>query len=234
MAKVVGLSRSLKMPWLNKAAELALEDLAEAEVKEQLNEYLSYEIQSPTVLRKTREILMNIWIRQGEYPARIHSDAKKLYRSYPDFELEIHWCLILTAYPIFVDVCKLIGKISQFQDEITLAQIKQKLFDEWGERNTLYHSMDKIIATMKALGVIEGDKGKYKIKKYNVKNQKVVMFMLYTLMSIDNSGYYTMLELTSSPLFFPFEYTPDKTDMMEDDRFIFSNFGGDTTVGIKE
>ena len=65
MAKMVGLSRSLKMPWLNKVAELALEDLIEAEVKEQLNEYLSYEIQSPTVLRKTREILMNIWIRKG-------------------------------------------------------------------------------------------------------------------------------------------------------------------------
>ncbi len=95
-------------------------------------------------------------------------------------------------------------------------------------------TMDKIIATMKALGVIEGDKGKYKIKKYSIKNQKVVMFMLYSLMCIDNAGYYTMLELSSSPLFFPFEFTPDKAEMMEDERFVFSNFGGDTTVGIKE
>lgn len=29
-------------------------------------------------------------------------------------------------------VGKLIGKLSEFQDEITLAQLKQKLFDEWG------------------------------------------------------------------------------------------------------
>ena len=234
MAKMVGLSRNIKMPWLNRVAEMAIEELPEDQVKEQLNEYLSYEIGSPTVLRKTREILMNVWIYQSDFSDRLFPDAQRLYRSYPDYELEIHWCLLLAAYPIFIDVCKLIGKMSQFQDEITLAQIKQKLFDEWGERSTLYHSMDKIIATMKALGVIEGDKGKYKIKKYSLKNQKVVRFMLYSLMCIDNAGYYTMLELSSSPLFFPFEFTPDKVEMMEDERFVFSNFGGDTTVGLKE
>ena len=58
---MVGLSRNLKLPWLNKAAELCSSDLTEQEIKDQLNEYLSYEITSPTNLRKTREILMKLW-----------------------------------------------------------------------------------------------------------------------------------------------------------------------------
>ena len=62
MAKMVGLSRNLKLTWLNKAAELASVELTEQEIKDQLNEYLSFEITSPTNLRKTREILMNIWV----------------------------------------------------------------------------------------------------------------------------------------------------------------------------
>lgn len=65
MAKMVGLSRNLKLQWLNKVVELVLEDLKEEEIKEQLNEYLSFEIESPTNIRKTREILMNteiIWL----------------------------------------------------------------------------------------------------------------------------------------------------------------------------
>ena len=33
MAKMIGLSRNLKEPWLNKVAELAIEDLTEDEVK---------------------------------------------------------------------------------------------------------------------------------------------------------------------------------------------------------
>ena len=60
MAKIVGLSRNLKLQWLNKVVELASSNLTEQEIKDQLNEYLSFEISSPTNLRKTREILMNI------------------------------------------------------------------------------------------------------------------------------------------------------------------------------
>jgi hypothetical protein len=56
MGKMVGLSRNLKMTWLNKAVELLSENLPEQEYKDRLNEYLSFEIKSPTNLRKTREI----------------------------------------------------------------------------------------------------------------------------------------------------------------------------------
>ena len=58
--------------------------------------------------------------------------------------------------------------------------------------------------------------------------------MIYAMMCIEDSGYYSFLDLPSSPLFFPFEFSPDKVDMMEDDRFIFSNFGGESTIGIKD
>ena len=111
MAKMVGLSRNLKEPWLNKVAELAIEELSGEDVKNQLNEYLGFEIGSPTNLRKTREILMNVWIYENDYSKELFADAKRLYRSYPDYSLEIHWCLLLAAYPVFGDVCRLIGKI---------------------------------------------------------------------------------------------------------------------------
>ena len=34
-------------------------------------------------------------------------------------------------------------------------KFKQKLFNEWGERSTLYHASDKLIATLKAFDVLE-------------------------------------------------------------------------------
>ena len=79
-------------------------------------------------------------------------------------------------------MCKLIGKMSEFQDEITLAQLKQKLFDEWGERTTLFHSIDKLVATLKALDVVVCDKpGKYHVNSHRVSNPKIVAFMVYTM-----------------------------------------------------
>ena len=165
MAKPVGLSRKITLKWLNKAVDLLSENLSEEDYKAKMNEYLSFEIESPTVLRKTREILMRVWFYENDPDiTSIRKDAFKLIRQYPDYDVAIHWCMLLSVYPVFADLSRLIGRIAEFNDVITLSQLKQKLYDEWGERSTLYHSIDKIIATIKELGVISSEKpGKYNI-----------------------------------------------------------------------
>lgn len=235
MAKMVGLSRNLKLQWLNKTVELVLEGLKDVEIKEQLNEYLSFEIESPTNIRKTREILMNIWVYENDYTDKIKETALNLIRIYPEYSMPIHWCMMLAAYPVFDDMCKLIGKMAEFQDEITLAQLKQKLFDEWGERTTLYHSIDKLMATLKALEALSCQKpGKYHVNTHKINNSEVVSFMVYAMMLVDDSGYYTFTEINSSTYLFPFEYKLEKETLFEDSRFAMNNFGGELSISLND
>jgi hypothetical protein len=235
MAKMVGLSRNLKLQWLNKVVELVLEGHTEQEIKDQLNQYLSFEIESPTNIRKTREILMNIWVYDNELFPKIKAPALELIKAYPEYDLAIHWCMMLAAYPVFVDMCKLIGKMSEFQDEITLAQLKQKLFDEWGERTTLFHSIDKLVATLKAFDVMVCNKpGKYHVNKHRVSNPKIVAFMVYAMMLVDDSGYYTFTDINSSTYLFPFEYQMEKETLFEDGRFAMNNFGGELSISLND
>lgn len=231
MAKIVGLSRNLKLQWLNKVVELICEGLSEQEIKEQLNEYLSFEIGSPTNIRKTREILMNIWVYENDNSKQIKSTAVKIIKQLPEYALVIHWCMMMATYPVFVDMCKLIGKISEFQDTITLNQLKQKLFDEWGERTTLFHSIDKLVATLKALDVVTADKpGKYQIKKHRVNNVEVITFMVYAMMLVDGCGYYSFNSINMSNYLFPFQYVLEKEALLNDNRFSIGVFGGELSV----
>ena len=233
MAKMVGLSRKLKLPWLKYTVDLVADGTSESEIKDKLNEYLSYEIESPTVLRKTREILMNIWVYDNPYSSRLKSEAVQLIEKYPEYAVSINWCMMLAAYPVFLDMCKLIGKMSEFQDEITLAQLKQKLFDEWGERTTLYHSIDKLISTLKEFDVLRCEKpGKYHINRMTVNNEQVSAFMVYAVMNIDDSGYYSFQELNDSVYLFPFEYHVEKETIVSDDRFSISTFGGEISISL--
>ena len=79
MAKPVGLSRKITLKWLNKAVDLLSENLSEEDYKAKMNEYLSFEIESPTVLRKTREILMRVWFYENDPDiTSIRKDAFKL------------------------------------------------------------------------------------------------------------------------------------------------------------
>ena len=234
MAKMVGLSRNLKLPWLNEVVRLYAEGLDDNQIKEKLNEYLSFEIGSPTVLRKTREILMNIWVYENDYTATLRDEALRLFQKDSDYALPVHWCMMLAAYPVFQDMCRLIGKIGEFEETITTKQIKQKLFDEWGERSTLYHSSDKLISTLKALEALDSEKtGVYSIKKHEFSKPEIVNFLLYAMMKIDDAGYYSLLDLENSVYLFPFEYKVSKEAILMDDRFTTGTFGGELSISLK-
>lgn len=234
MAKMVGLSRTIKLPWLNKAAQLYQEHLPLEEYKAQMNEYLSFEIESAIVLRKTREILMNVWYYDTDpFITDLRKTAIVLLDKYPEEAVPIHWCLMLLSYPVMIDMSKLMGRLYDFSDTITLKQIKQKMFDEWGERATLFHTTDKIIATMKELGVISNVKvGTYTIQKHKIKADAVTAMVIQTALKINNSSYCNFGELTDFNVMFPFEYTVSKEQLMADERFTLTTFGGEMTVTL--
>lgn len=235
MAKRVGFTRTIKPHWLNKTVELASEGLNEIDIKEQLDEYLSFELKDKTNIGKARNILMNTWVYESEDYAFIKEQALVLIKKYPEYSLELHWCMMLIAYPVFADICKLIGKMAEFQDELTLKQIKQKLFDEWGESSTLFYSIDKLVATLKNLEVMASAKrGVYHINKHRIDRPEIVNFMLYVMMLVDNSGYYSYVELKSSVYLFPFDYKVEKENLLEDERFAMNSFGGELSIAIKE
>lgn len=235
MAKPVGLSRKITLKWLNKAVDLLSENLTEEDYKAKMNEYLSFEIESPTVLRKTREILMRVWFYENDPDiTSIRKDAFKLIRQYPDYDVAIHWCMLLCVYPVFADICRLMGRISDFNEIITLSQLKQKLYDEWGERSTLFHSTDKIIATIKEIGVISTNKpGNYSIIKSNVNKSDVVLLMVRVAMEVDGNSYYSFNDLADFDVLFPFEYKVSKEALMEDERFVVTQFGSELSVALE-
>ena len=235
MAKMVGLSRSVKLPWLDKTIEFMDQYPEEQELKDALTEYLSFEIGSPTVLRKTREILLHAWYYEEPDTKVLKNRALELIHQYPDDKLALHWCMLLAAYSVFQDVTRLIGKLLEFQDEFTVKQLRQKLYDEWGERATLFHSLDKMIATMKNLETIATSKrGTYHVVKHKIRSQSVADFLIYAVMSMSNVSYYSVQDLKEMECLFPFEYQVSKETLAADDRFVISNLGGELSVGVKE
>jgi len=233
MAKMVGLSRSIKLEWLNKTVELLLEGKDEAQIKDELNEYLSFEIKSPTNLRKTREILMTIWVRTPNELTALKQQALEAYNDEKSNKLAIHWSMMLVAYPVFSDVCTLIGKLTNIQDTFTTSWLKEKLFEVWGERTTLFHSSDKILQTLKLIGAIENEKiGVYCIKKYPVTDSKTIQVLLMAILSLKEKAYYEVAELSSVPQTFPFEYTVSHEWLHNSDLFTLNNFGGKIVLTV--
>jgi hypothetical protein len=227
MDKIVGLSRALKPEWLDKTVELLIQGKDEKTLKDNLNGYLSFEIKSPTNLRKTREILLRIWVRSKDLYPDIHKLALDAYQSGRSNKLALNWAMILLSYSVFSDVACRIGKIGMVQDTFTTSWLKEKLTETWGDRTTLFHSCDKILQTLKAIGAIRNKKiGVYEIKKYEVNDENTVSVLLLCLLALNRQAYYDVSEICNNPLFFPFEFTVTLDWLHRSPLFALSNFGG--------
>lgn len=233
MSKIIGMSRNIKLEWLNKVADLYILNKSEDEIKEELNDYLSFEIKSPTNLRKTREILMNIWARDRKDIEQSKKIAIKLYETgEKENQLLAHWCLMLLTYPVFADICGTIGKMDRKMFDITTKEIRNKMFDLWGERSTLYHSIDKNIRTLKDIGVLYSlPKYQYGINRYDIEDKDGLILITNTLLILRDKLYLSTGELNNSPEFFPFEYNMNMNILGESSMFSIDQFGGELVVG---
>ena len=235
MAKMVGMNVVVKEGWTKKAIALLSENLTEEEYKAALNEHLSFEIDSAINLRKAREILMRVWYRDTEGVEKLQKEGRDLAIKYPDHLAAINWCMTALVFPAFADIARLMGKMFEFQDEITTTQIKQKMFDEWGETGTLQTVVAKIIGTMREIGGIKSEKtGRQEAAAIEVKDEEVVSFMIRVAMTLDGSSYYAFSSLTDFPFLFPFQYRVSKEMLMADDRFVLSTFDSTLSVALKE
>lgn len=235
MAKMVGYACSIRLPWLNKAVQMLEENLPEAEYKEKMNEYLSFEIDSPTRLRKTREILMNVWYYPSEELDDTRNEAKALLEKYPEQSAAIQYCMLCLTYPVFADVCKIMGKLYEFQEEVTNSTLKQKLYDEWGERGTLEATTRRITLTLKEMDILKNEvKTKYTLHKIPIETEVVLNFIITQGMKLDGSSYYSYTELGNLYILFPFKYKVSKEMLMNEERYTMTGFGGEVSFTLKE
>ena len=234
MAKMVGMNVVVKQGWTKKAVALLDENLTEEQYKAALNEHLSFEIDSAINLRKAREILMRVWYRDTDGVEKLQAEGRALALKYPDQLAAINWCMTALVFPAFADIAKLMGKMFGFQDVITTTQIKQKMFDEWGETGTLETVVGKIVGTMREIGGITSEKtGRQKGAHILINNEELVSFMLRVAMTLDGSSYYPFSSLTEFPFLFPFEYKVTKEQMMDNKYFILSTYDSALCVSLK-
>lgn len=139
------------------------------------------------------------------------------------------------AYPVFYDVGKLMGKMFEFQDEITTNQIREKLFDEYGERGIIDFHTPKLITTMREIGgVVSETRGRQAKAEISVENSEIICFMTEVAMKLAGRSYYTFSELTEFPFMFPFSYRVAKELVLQNERFVTTNFGGELSVSLKD
>ena len=232
MAKKVGFLCPLKTEWLNKTVALVNEGMATANIRDALSDYISFEIKSPDNIRKTREMLMHLWVYpfEDEKANQIRKQALQIIKNGVDDQTVFHWCMLLMYYPVFSDVAGIIGKMLTMQESFSLAWLKGKMAEEWGERSTLLRSVEKVMQTMRQLKVVTSNQGIYAANKTTISGDIEIKTILKTILSLNLQAYYEPSELANVPQMFPFDYTVEPELIYGNQDFEIGNFGGNPVV----
>lgn len=127
------------------------------------------------------------------------------------------------------------GRLFEYQDEVTNTVLNQKLYDEWGERTTLHTTCRRVTLALKDMGILENEtRFRYRLNKQTITNPAVVNFILSIAMRIEDSGYYPFVSLTEFDMMFPFKYQVTKEQLMECNKFSMSNFGGELSISLND
>lgn len=235
MAERVAFTKTVTLDWLNEAAEYSIQGVTRKEAGDALNTIIGQHISNAVNIKQTRIILLRTWF--DTTPELLSRAQSQFHSITSDEKMAIHWSLLMDQYAIFADLCDAIGHLYAFRDVITLKQIKDRIYDKWGERSILCSSLSKNIKTFKELGAIAaGDHpGYYILKKHTISDPQVAGLLLYAILHSDSQRYMTWANFVSHPAMFPFNFVGmDEANIAALDFISLDRFNCQTVLSVVE
>lgn len=204
MAERVGLSKSISLDLLNEVYEQFISDLSKAESKEKLDAIIGATIGSKDTIRKTRSILQSLWYGEDDW-FRHEAALAARYMTHAG-RLPVHWAMLMDCYPLFTDICVVLGQLFEIKDSVSSAQIKAAIYDKWGPRSTLEACLSKNLKSLRDMGALVcGDSRTYCAKvTYTVQDPKAAAILLAAVLRATGQRCITWESFITHPAIFPF------------------------------
>jgi len=222
--RLVSFDRALQPQWLDDVAALAIAGVPRPTARITLMDRLKAEISGAEATEKTTTVLLRIWYPPHEPDRRLRDEAGSLLQCLgPDGRLGLHWGLILVAYPFFLDVARLVGRLSRLQPTFTAVQLRRRIAEQYGERESSERARRRAVQTMIACGVLlpVSPPGKsYRVHKpRSLEDIAILRWLLSVLLHMAASDALPVDTALQAPELFPFLASGDMAALARDRRF---------------
>lgn len=223
----IGFDRKLKLKWLDAAAALAGKSSEEA--KAHLDAFLATEISGGDARRKANDALRRLWITCEEN--RLTQDARLLFRGANwDTRVSLHYGMSLMAAPFFRDVVHFTGRLIGLQGTVSVASVRTRIYEKWGERSTLSYGVARIFASLDDWGILKPlGAGNYEDLRQPLAEETIASWLLAATAYAHPSKHLPVEELLATPELFPFEINEGLQLVRRSQYFAFHREGLDRT-----
>ena len=213
----IGIDRLIRLHWLEKTANLAINGIDKPKLKEILQDILSADFPSskPDVrgsLSKTITILMKTWVQVPAGLDELRDRGLMLLKtSDRKMHLPVHWGMLMAVYPFWGSTASHTGRLLRLQGSVSATQVQRRLCEQYGERETVSRRVRYALRSFIDWGVL-GDTGTQGVYEANppltIDDAQIVAWLVEAFLHSRAKGSATLKELFDNPCLFPFLLKP--------------------------
>lgn len=213
--EAIGIKQVVRLEWYDYALDMLLDGQQPEQIRSQLDEFIGERLQSggygergEQTYTKAVTQIMKCWVSPDRELVEFRNSALLHARkNKKELRPALHWAVTVAAYPFWYRVAGQVGRLLNLQNSITQGQIRQRCFENMGERSTVERSTRRVIRSFVAWGMLMDSevKGCYeKASPVNVVDQNLAILMLEAALYATPEGKGTLGLLLNNPAFFPF------------------------------
>lgn len=212
----LGIKQTIQKDWMDRVLRMLLAGMAEAEIRNDLNEFLATQKQSGGVGTRGDKTygmaigILGCWFSPDEELRSFRDNALRLARQgSPAAWLPLHWAVISAAYPFWFYAAKQVGRLLNLQDQITQPQVFNRLKEQYGDRETVARNARYTVRSFIAWGVLQDSatRGCYvKSQPQHISDPSLAVLLIESALHATPTGKATLGVLLNEPALFPFQF----------------------------
>ncbi len=222
--RTLGMDRPLQLEWLDAVAGQLASGSTVDEARAFTWKFLEGVVSGSTTQSargKTLTVLARVWLTVPVANEPVRADALRLISSASDDQrVGIHWAMLFSAYPFFVDIAANIGTLFALNGDCSLAQLNRRLVSVWGDRSTVRTAAQRIVRSMVKWGVLNDGNhaGVYLPQKQRIALPASIATLVVEGLIIATESGIPLDRLGSHPATFPFDLRLTANDLRRHDR----------------
>lgn len=230
----VGLDRPVELDWLDATAGYVANGSSPDEVRKRLFALLDGVVSGQdahSARGKTITVLSRIWSAVPEPALGLHARAlAALPKVDPEERVAVHWAMVVSTHTFAYDVASTLGRLLGLHDNVTAAQVTQRLVNTWGDRTTIRRATPRLLRSMARWGtlVFTDRRGTYGAPTKRPASATSMALLLEALLINVEEGALPLQRATQHPALFPFSL--GVTQLQGEEQFQVDRQGLDTDM----
>ncbi len=237
--EAIGIKQAIRLEWMQKTANLLLAGLDAKTIRQELHEFLVNKKANGSEGDRSAQSrnflvinLMKSWVTPDPELLPFRDASLALLRDHPSMGFAVHWGMISAVYPFWFNVARHTGRLLALQNQVTHAQIINRLKEEYGDRQSVTRYAQFVIRSFVAWGALKDTEAKGCYEKsapISVTDSNLAILMFESALHATPEGKGSLGLLTNNPSFFPLQIPAMSGDFIfqRSDRIDVDRYGSD-------